>query len=54
VRKEGAAFPMHLLTNPIADLKKGIHIGDPRGTGPIEDITSQKALSKKYGTHYTR
>jgi hypothetical protein len=54
VRKEGAAFPMHLLTSPIADLKKGIHIKDPRGSGPIEDITSQKALSKKYGTHYTR
>jgi hypothetical protein len=24
VRKEGAAFPMHLLTNPIADLKNGV------------------------------
>jgi hypothetical protein len=30
------------------------HVGDPRGHETIEDITSQKALSKKYGTHYTR
>jgi hypothetical protein len=48
VRKEGAAFPMHLLTSPIADLKKGMHSSRPlaRTLLPPKSIKESESLER--------